>query len=141
MTELTVYRQQDALLVQLESDDGSDALEPRLVVAGVRQEAVRPPLAAVVDPTQSATPRQTRVAREQEVGGDVTSADVELDVWRRIATERDAPQSAWSSVDKVNGGQRRRTIRDEVVVRYHDPLHRHCKRASVIDFHPRTFGN
>ena len=123
---LTIDGQFDDLFVQLEADNRRDALEPSSVVSGVRQKAVRPALAAVRYVTQPAPTGQTGVARKLEVGGDVTPTDEEFDVRRRISAERDAAQRAGSAVDEVDTDRRRRLIRDEVVVRNYNHLHRHC---------------
>jgi len=63
----TVDGEEDGLDVDLESDDGGDALERRLVVLGRRDVVDRRAFAAVDDPPQTAPrPRQTGVVRELE---------------------------------------------------------------------------
>jgi len=114
--------------------DCRQALERCLVVVGVRQVAVRPQFTAVDHLPQSAPARQTHVARELERVGDVSSADVEFDLRRRISAERDTAQRARPAVDEMDTGRRSRLVRHDVVVRYDDPLHRHWTRRSQGSF-------
>jgi len=136
---LTVDGKQDGLEVALDADDRREALEARLVVAGVRQVAVRPALAAVDDAPQAAPARQTGVVRELELRGDVAPIDEEFDARRRVAAERDAAQRRRPAVDDVDAGGRRRLLGHEVVVRYYNPMHRHCTRRAPFIHFPTSY--
>ena len=112
--------------VRRQSRHRHDALDCLSVVLGSRLELVTPSVGRVVHQPQSLAAAQRRCSRQREALGDVTLVDVDVDVRRRGAAEREAAQDA-ALVLRVD--ERRRLTGDDVRRRHH----RRRRRVVVCD--------